>query len=67
MVIREGLEVARVGLREKGRQPHTEECRERMRRLMREEVKVVNSEARRREFEEREAEKKRRKNKRRRG
>ena len=42
-----------------GRQPHTVECRERFRNLMREEAKVINSEERRNSSEAREKEKRR--------
>ena len=45
----------------RGRAPHTTECRERFRALLREDAKVKNAEARRKEFEEREADRKRRK------
>ena len=44
-----------------GRQPHSEECRERFRKLLENEAKVKNAEERRREFEEKEIEKNRRK------
>ena len=41
-----------------GRQPHTDACRERFRDLMKDEVKVKQSEERKREFEERQKDKK---------
>ena len=44
-----------------GRQPHSDECRERFRKAMCEEAKVKNSEVGRREFEEKESSRKKRK------
>ena len=44
-----------------GRQPHSDERRERFRKAMCEDAKVKNSEVRRKEFEERQNEKKRKK------
>ena len=43
------------------RQPHTPECRNRFRDLMRDSVRLKNQEARKREFEQREEDKKKRK------
>ena len=43
-----------------GRQPHTEECRERFRELLKDEARVKNAKQRREDFEEKEREKKRR-------
>ena len=44
-----------------GRQPHTEGCRERFRKLMQDEAKVKLAQSRKEEFEEKEATKKKRK------
>ena len=44
-----------------GRAPHTEACRERFRVLLKDDAKVKNAEARKREFEEREADRKKKK------
>ena len=44
-----------------GRQPHNEKCRERFRELMREEARVKNAEARRREFVDKQEAKRRKK------
>ena len=44
----------------RGRAPHSAECRERFRNLLREDAKVKNAEARKKEFEEREMDRKRR-------
>jgi hypothetical protein len=44
-----------------GRAPHTAECRERFRRLLKDDAKVKNAEARKKEFEEREQDKRRKK------
>ena len=44
-----------------GRAPHTEECRERFRNLLKETAKVKNAEVRKREFVDRQEKKKQRK------
>ena len=44
-----------------GRAPHTPECRESCRKLLKDDAKVKNAEAKKREFEEREADKRRKK------
>jgi len=44
-----------------GRQPHSEECRNRFRELLKDEARVVNAEERKKDFETNELEKRRRK------
>ncbi len=46
------------------RQPHNEKCRERLREVLKEGVKVRNADGRRQEFEKKELEKKRKKDER---